>query len=127
MRTPVGVVGALLLTGCGTIFGSGPDLVPVSSEPNGAIVTLDGVQLGRTPCVVPVARRSSGLLVIEAEGGRARNEVQLENVPNRACWANGLGLLPGVVIGTTVDAIAGNLTKWAESPVYVKLPAPVQQ
>jgi hypothetical protein len=108
--------------GCASIVAHGPDFVPVSSEPPGAVVRLDGAAVGRTPMVVPIDRSSEGVLLLEREGYRTA-KVDLDKVPNGWFFGNLLWLpvWPVVPIGMLVDVAAGHVGKYPGTPVHVLL------
>ena len=54
--------------GCVTMYAPGPDMIPVSSDPSGAEVKLDGVPVGRTPLTVAFLRAGEGVLTFELPG-----------------------------------------------------------
>ena len=122
------VLGALAGSGvgCASIVSSGPDFVPVDSEPQGARVKLDGIPMGRTPLIVPFARSCEGVLTFELDGYVTRT-LDVDKVLNG--WFIGnllwLPLWPGIPIGMTVDLVASNQGKYSQDPIRVELvPAP---
>lgn len=112
----VGVV-ALLVSGCATIVAPGPDLVPISSKPSGAMVYVDGVPVGVTPVTVPLKRSGSGRIRIELEGYQPVFVTQ-DKVFNG--WFLG-NILIGGLIGIIVDVATSNVTKHSTDPVMVVL------
>ena len=59
----------LSTTACATIVAGGPDRIPVASNPPGAAVIVDGVQVGVTPTEVTLDRtRGGGNIRIEMAG-----------------------------------------------------------
>lgn len=112
----VGVV-ALLVSGCATIVAPGPDLVPISSKPPGAMVYVDGVPVGVTPVTVPLKRSGSGQIRIELEGYEPVFVTQ-DKVFNG--WFLG-NILIGGLIGIIVDVATSNVTKHSTDPVMVVL------
>lgn len=112
----VGVV-ALLVSGCATIVASGPDLVPISSKPPGAMVYVDGVPVGVTPVTVPLKRSGSGRIRIELEGYEPVFVTQ-DKVFNG--WFLG-NILIGGLIGIIIDVATSNVTKHSTDPVMVVL------
>lgn len=112
----VGVV-ALLVSGCATIVAPGPDLVPISSKPPGAMVYVDGVPVGVTPVTVPLKRSGSSRIRIELEGYEPVFVTQ-DKVFNG--WFLG-NILIGGLIGIIVDVATSNVTKHSTDPVMVVL------
>jgi hypothetical protein len=121
-------VGAVSLAGCATIVAGGPDVVLVSSKPDGATVTLDGYPVGHTPCQVSVKRDSEGVFGFELPGYQ-KTLVDRDKVLNG--WFLG-NLLIGGPIGIGVDLITHDQGKYSTDPLFVELtpasggqPAPV--
>lgn len=108
---------ALALTGCATIVASGPDLVPVDSNPSGARVLLDTVPIGRTPMTAAMQREGEGLFTFELEGYET---VTLDRNKVLNGWFLG-NIIFGGLIGITVDLITHNQGKYSTTPVHVEL------
>lgn len=53
----------LLLCSCAATFAKGPFAVPVDSDPQGAIVSYRGANVGRTPCTVSMVTKSTKLVL----------------------------------------------------------------
>jgi PEGA domain len=118
LRTLV-LIPFFLLISCGTIFKSGPESVPVYSEPAGAEVWLDGKLRGNTPTTLSVPHTSKGQLMVKLDGyqqydhkiGTNFNATTLVNI----LWG---WLMP---VGFLIDAASGSLSTWDESGIHVKL------
>lgn len=120
MTIAILVAFALLLMGCATLFAPGPDLVPLTTQPPGATVKLDGVEVGKTPCIVPVARSSEGVFVFELAGFE-RATVDLDKVVNGAAVFNLLGGYLTIPVFFMIDFLAGNLGKYSTEPIRIVL------
>lgn len=107
----------LLTTSCATIIASGPDAVPVNSEPEGARVLLDGQAVGRTPLTASLSRKCEGVLTFQLDGYETR-VVDLDKVVNGWIFGN---IIFGGLIGIAVDLITSNQGKYSTSPVFVEL------
>ena len=107
----------VLTSGCATIVGSGPDMVPVDSDPPGARILVNGSQVGRTPATIMLDRQLSGTISIEKQGYESIN-VQKPKVVNGWVFGN---LCLGGVPGLVVDALTGNIMKYNDTPVMVVL------
>ena len=57
-----------LLSGCATIVKGTTQIIPVSSDPTGARVTVDNSPAGTTPTTVTLSRKQNHMVVIEKEG-----------------------------------------------------------
>ena len=105
---------------CASIVAPGPDMVPVSSRPEGARVTLDGVAVGRTPCTVAFGRTSEGLVRIEQDGYETV-VVDRDKVANGWFFVNVLWG-SGMLIAFPIDLALSNQGKYSTEPIYVELP-----
>jgi hypothetical protein len=110
-------LGLVLLTGCATILQSGPDCVPVRSEPEGARVYLDGMPVGTTPMMVSINRKDEGVIEVKKDG---YEPVVVDRDKVLAGWFLG-NLLIGGVIGAGIDLITSNQGKYSETPVFAQL------
>lgn len=100
---------ALLGGGCASIVKGTTQAIPVSSNPTGADVKLDGNHVGQTPMTVEVKRKTDHLLTIEKQGYQPESVAITRNVGG-AVFGN---ILAGGLIGWGVDAMSGaqyNLT-----------------
>jgi hypothetical protein len=108
----------LSTTACATIMAGGPDRVPVSSNPPGAAVFVDNVQVGVTPTTVTLDRgRSQGNIRIEMPG-YAPVVIQRGKQINGWFWAN---LCVGGLIGMVIDLVTGDVKRFDDTPIGVGL------
>lgn len=109
-------------SGCASLLSPGPDFVAVGSMPPGAKVRLDGVAVGYTPMILPIDRRSDGVLSFELAGHKTET-VDLDKVLNG--WFVGnllwLPIWPVVPLGMVVDLVGSNQGKYSTRPVTVEL------
>ena len=122
------VCGWGLSTGCASIVSQGPDYVPVSSTPAGAKVSLDGVDVGKTPLIVPFQRTCEGVLRFELQGYETAT-LDVDKVLNGWFLGNALWfpIWPVVPLGVAVDLLGSNQGKYPTTPIHVNLkplPAP---
>jgi hypothetical protein len=111
----------LTTTGCATIMSGTHQEVPVNVQPAGAIVCVDGTDVGRAPLTVDLKRKEAHVLMLEKDGYRP--EVFLVGTaPNPWTVFNvyPLILLPGP-IGVLVDALTGAVYDMYPARVYVAL------
>lgn len=83
----------VLLTGCATLSGSGPERIPVDSIPTGADVSVkcedEGVvATGVTPTSVLVPRSAEDCIVTISKAGYTPHDVPLESGMNPRFWLN---------------------------------------
>lgn len=120
MAVLVLLVGAPMVMGCGTLIAPGPDLVPVSSDPSGAVVRLDDREAGRTPCIVAVPRNSEGVFTFDLAGFEIAR-VDRDKVPNGAALFNVLGGYLTLPVFFAIDFFSGNLGKYSTEELRVTL------
>ncbi len=117
------------LQSCATLASPGPDLVPVSSDPPGADVYLDGRLVGATPIDVRVHRESEGVFTL-AKDGYYDAHVDRDKVLNGWFFPGALGwffLWPVIPVSMATDLAAGNQGKYSTEPLHIVLepePAP---
>ena len=95
--------------GCASIVKGTTQAIPVSSNPSGADVTLDGNKVGQTPVSVEVKRKSDHLMTISKPGYESENIAITRNLGG-AVFGN---IIAGGLVGWGVDAVSGaqyNLT-----------------
>jgi len=106
---------ALVLTaissGCCTIFSGRTQPINMNSEPQGAKVSVNNMNLGTTPCLVYMERNTQyPMLKFEKEGYKAK-DVQMQR--NLNAWLIGdaclclIFIIPGVV-ALAVDFVDGS-------------------
>jgi len=112
-------IALLFLPSCASIMAPGPDMVPVTTQPEGARVTLDGDAVGVTPLTVAFKRKGEGVLVFALDGYKTTT-YDVEKVTNGWQWGNVLFGFVGIV-GLLVDAASYNTTKYPEAAIIVPL------
>lgn len=106
-----------LTTGCATIVKGTTQGVPVSSDPSGADILVDGMLVGTTPTDIELKRKRDHLIVIEKKGYAPKSVAVVKNVGG-AVWGN---ILAGGLIGWGVDATSGAQNNLSPKTIYVKL------
>jgi len=128
---PVALICLLSLTsGCASIVKGTTQAIPVSSNPSGADVALDGNKIGQTPISIEVKRKTDHLITISKPGYNTESIAITRNFGG-AVLGN---ILAGGLIGWGVDAVSGaqynltpttismNLYKSGEEPDSYKEP-----
>lgn len=105
--------------GCASTIASGPDWVPINSTPQGAEIRLDGIRVGKTPTVLPIARSSDGVLEFDLPGYEPLRR-DLDKVLNGWFVGNFLWgwFFP---VGMIVDIFSSSAGKYSTDPVHVEL------
>jgi hypothetical protein len=119
------LVCTLLLAGCGTLFGHGPDLLPVSSVPSGGEVFVDGERRGVTPVTLAIARSSksnSHAVTVRLDGYEPMTKTTGTATNGWATVDAILGCVTIVMLpGLCIDVLTGNGSKCDTSPLQFEL------
>lgn len=107
------------LSGCATIVKGTTQKVPISSDPAGARVLVDGQPAGTTPTTVTLSRKHSHMVTLEHEA------CEVENIPvtNSMGAAVAGNIIAGGLVGWGVDAVSGAQYNLHPATVSVKLRA----
>ena len=118
-RTLVALVLALAMmaAGCASIMHGTKQSVGISSVPTDAQVTVDGVELGRTPVIGELSRKEQHFVTIELDGYMPYETTLTKNVSGWV-WGN---IIFGGVIGLAVDAITGGLYNLTPEQIEAEL------
>ena len=103
-REPLPMSVVMLQSCCSVINGSYQE-VSVGSSPSGAKVFHNGVQVGTTPAVLDLKRKTPHTIRVERDGYHPY-EVSLTRKTSGWVWGN---LFFGGLIGLAVDAVNGSL------------------
>lgn len=115
IRLALIVSAALLSGGCASIVKGTTQAIPVSSNPTGADVKLDGNLVGQTPVTVQAKRKGDHLLTIEKAGYQSES-VAITRSIGGAVFGN---IIAGGLVGWGVDAVSG--AQYNLTPVTVNL------
>lgn len=109
-------LGSLLFvfSGCATMFQGSSQSIPVISNPVGAVVTVDGKQVGKTPCTLNLKRKKQATLLIQAEGYDPYMTI-LQRKKSGWFWGD-------VLIGLTIWGLVSPIVDMATGAVYVLEP-----
>jgi len=121
MRTAAIIISVLFLTisssGCATIITGTSQKVPVSSDPAGATVRVDGKKTYTTPVRIKLERKKDHLLLFAKEGYE-NEEVKLLHTISGAIAGN--AALFGIA-GLLVDNYTGAQYKLIPTKVHVSM------
>ena len=96
------------LVGCSTVITGAKQKVFFDSDPQGALVKMNGVELGETPFEATVQRMNAPVLTFSKEGYQlATRDMTTEVDP--WFWGN---IIIGGEIGSTTDLAAGSVRKY---------------
>ena len=111
------------LSGCATIVKGTTQVIPVSSDPTGARISVDGAPAGTTPATVTLSRKQNHMIVIEKEGF-APESVAVTKSMGGAVAGN---IIAGGLIGWGVDAMTGAQYNLAPNTISVRLSSKTDQ
>lgn len=95
---------SLLLTGCATLLNDPEQPVAFDTDPPGAFVSVDGIRMGTTPCVIPVPRKGGDKIISFEKPGYKTEMMNMRNTLDAALAGN---LLFGGFIGLAIDGVSG--------------------
>ena len=107
-------IAIIISSSCATIMLGTTQEVSISSNPSGAMVTNNGLQLGKTPVLADLKRKGNHNIKIELEGYQPY-EVRLARKASGWVFGN---IIFGGIPGLIVDVITGGM--------YVLKPEQVQ-
>ena len=111
------VATAVLLSGCASIIhGTGQD-VGFSSSPTNALVTINGVELGRTPLTTELKRKNNHMVKLELDGYMPYETTFTRKVSGWV-WGN---IVFGGLIGLAVDGISGGIYKLTPEQLHAQM------
>jgi hypothetical protein len=111
----LGVIGS----GCATIVGGGSTQeVNFQSQPEGALVSLNGTVIGKTPMAVTLKRQSEQTLAFSKDGYQTQT-MQMTTSMNPWFWGN---ILIGGLLGSTTDGVSGAVHEYVPGKYFVTLP-----
>jgi hypothetical protein len=103
-------------TGCASIFTGTTQSVQINSMPNGANVSVNGLNRGQTPLPVVLKKGSSGQVVTLTLPGYRENTFQPQTAFNPVAILNLWGIL-----GWGIDAATGAMWKYDPTLYNIQL------
>lgn len=110
------IVASLSLSSCATIFTGTKDQISFKTNPSGAKVMIDGLEVCTTPCTTKVARTLSNKNVEFKLDGYDTKIIALDKKFNAVSIINLFG-----IIGWGVDAATGSLMKYDRKGYDIEL------
>jgi hypothetical protein len=108
----------LLMTGCASLIDGKQQTVSFASNPDNATVWLNGVQIGKTPVSIPLARKGGSQPLKFTKEGYKDVEIPMTSTMNP--WLLG-NLLSGGLLGSTTDGLSGAAYKYSPGNYMVTL------
>ncbi|MFZ4712965.1 MAG: PEGA domain-containing protein [Bacteriovoracaceae bacterium] len=107
----------VLLSACATLFSNSEDAITFTSEPAGAMVYLNGVEIGRTPLSYNVDRSTfkQTEVVVKTDGHESKTfmlgrTLAVSAIFNLTCWPSWL-----------TDATSGNMIEYSPRAYFIDL------
>lgn len=101
-------IALFLIPGCATAMRGRAQIVVISSEPSGAIVSIDGVEKDTTPTVVSLRRKSRHTIGVAIDGYAAETRAIATDADYKLTTLNLLLFHPAVAAaGVGVDVLTG--------------------
>ena len=114
-----GCLAVLSLQACATLLNDATQPVAFSSDPQGAIVSVNGAAMGRTPCTLPILRKGWDKQILFSLDGHKPLSLTLKNTLDGAVAGN---FILGGIVGGVVDGISGRGGGYQESVQVVLVP-----
>lgn len=110
------IASTFLMTSCATIFTGTKETIRFDSNPQGAKVYLDGLEVCKTPCTTQVKRSLSGKLAEIKLDGYETRVITLDRKFNPVSIIN-----LGSLIGWGIDTATGALMKYDKKGYDIEL------
>lgn len=112
-----GLIPVVFLISCATIMQGTTQTVGISSSPSGALVTVDGKAMGKTPVMADLKRKDNHTVQIKLA---AYEPHEMTITRSLSGWVVG-NILFGGLIGLAVDAITGGMYKLTPAQINGEL------
>jgi hypothetical protein len=111
------LAGAILLPACATVIDGTDQKIPVTSNPPGAAISVDGGASAQTPTDLKLSRREEHTLVVSMPGYHSQR-VSLRREISGAIFGN---ILLGGIVGGVADLASGASNHLEPKQVHVEL------
>jgi hypothetical protein len=107
-----------LIQGCSSVINGQTQKISINSNVQGAEVTIDGVNVGRTPLInARIKRKDTSYLIVKKEGYRDYQQT-LQTKLDPWFWGN---IIIGGVLGSTTDTVAGTTHLLDPDTLFIQL------
>jgi len=117
-KTALSIVSVCFLVGCASIISSGKQTVTIASDPEDAVIHIDGIQVGKTPSTFPIERSRIQKTLSVSKDGYESQTVPLQSSINPVFFGN---IVSGGLYGSTTDAISGAAYEYRPGYFFVLL------
>ena len=107
----------MIISGCATVIKGTTQDIPISSDPSGAEIFIDGMLVGTTPASIEVKRKRDHLVVIQKTDYEPKSIALVKNIGGAVCG----NIITGGPIGWGVDDVSGSQNNLFPSTISVKL------
>jgi hypothetical protein len=107
-----------MTSGCASIISSSKQTVTIASDPDDAIIQIDGIQMGKTPATFPLERSSKNKTLTVSKNGYESQNVPLKSSVNPVYFGN---IVSGGLLGSTTDLISGAAHEYRPGYFFVLL------
>lgn len=110
------LLSTILLAACGTIFNGSSQDVKFDSNVQGVDIYINGMKACRTPCVYPIDRKSSTVVVMAKKPGYSTQQTIIKSelsgiaILNLTFWPSWL-----------TDVATGGMWKYSRDGIYVEM------
>lgn len=106
------------LSSCATVVNGSTQKIPITTQPHGVAIAINGQHLGQTPTTVTLKRKQDHRIKLSKPGYQTQ-EVHLKR--SMSGWVAGNILLPGTLVGIGIDAASGGMYKLGPEKVNVSM------
>ena len=108
----------VFLTGCASIVSGRQQQVTFTSNPDDAVVSIDGKQIGKTPITAQLDRKGTAQVVTIQKDGYKPTTFQLKSTVNPWFFGN---LVFGGLFGSSTDSSTGAINAYSQDMFNVAL------
>ena len=106
----------MFLSACGTLFSGGNQDISFDSNVKDVKVYVDGMEICKTPCVFPLERKSSTVVVVAKKAGYEDKQMVLRSNLNKVAVLN-LTFWPSWL----TDVATGGMWQYSRDGVYIDM------
>ena len=116
------ILSTILLTACGTVFNGSSQDIKFDSNVQGVEVYINGMRACKTPCVYPIERHSSTIVVMAKKPGYQTQQTIIKSelsgvaILNLTFWPSWL-----------TDVATGGMWKYSRDGIYIEMEGGQQQ
>lgn len=117
MKFLVPIFALLIFSSCSTVINGTTQKITVTSNVQGAEVTMNGTVIGRTPITTRVKRENTVHLIVRKDGYKDYQQ-QLVTKLDPWFWGN---ILIGGLLGSTTDTVSGSTHLIDPETIFVQM------